>query len=271
MSILAGHSGRATTKEKHRYLGTFCAWRTEVSIFCCKRSEESSEVAEEAIVVWVEESTLCLRCREIRRPEEELVYVVAHGRLLRLSRQWVVGSCERRPQSVAHLVEGRWIFIVRPDLGRIRHPQKTVATRSLRNDFDRDSREASHLRSSLGFESKNPISTQLPHFLVTLSSRGSQPSDEFTQGKPAIRVISSSQVPTHPQINQALQHQGPVTLHILPSINVQKSLLKQNIGARDVGVMPSIVTVFDATAVFVAAANHVAADIPTSGFNENVR
>ena len=53
-------------------------------------------------------------------------------------------GCERRPQSVAHLVEVGWIFIVRPDLGRIRHPRETVATRSLRHDFDRDSRVAAH-------------------------------------------------------------------------------------------------------------------------------
>ncbi|GMN44757.1 hypothetical protein TIFTF001_013957 [Ficus carica] len=86
----------------------------------------------------------------------------------------------------------------------------------------------------------------------------SHPTEEF-------RAVSSSQVPTYPQIRQALRRQRPVTLHILPSINVQKSLLKQHIGARDVGVVPSVVAAFDATAVFVAVANHVAAAVPTSG------
>ncbi|GMN47876.1 hypothetical protein TIFTF001_017055, partial [Ficus carica] len=45
------------------------------------------------------------------------------------------------------------------------------------------------------------------------------------------------------------------------SINAQKSLLKQYIGARDVGVMPFA---FDAAAIFVTADGHVTAAIPTS-------
>ncbi|GMN67472.1 hypothetical protein TIFTF001_036537 [Ficus carica] len=52
-----------------------------------------------------------------------------------------------------------------------------------------------------------------------------------------------------------------------PSVNIQKSLLKQHKGAWDVGVVPSAVAAFDATAVFVAATSHVAnnaAAIPTS-------
>ncbi|GMN60964.1 hypothetical protein TIFTF001_030068 [Ficus carica] len=49
-----------------------------------------------------------------------------------------------------------------------------------------------------------------------------------------------------------------------PSINVQKSLLKQHIGARDVGVVPSTIAAFDAVVVFVATTGHITAAVPTS-------
>ncbi|GMN60266.1 hypothetical protein TIFTF001_029348 [Ficus carica] len=50
-----------------------------------------------------------------------------------------------------------------------------------------------------------------------------------------------------------------------PSINVQKSLLKQHIGAQDVRVVPSVVAAFDAAVVFIVAA------VPTFGENtENI-
>ncbi|GMN35132.1 hypothetical protein TIFTF001_042173 [Ficus carica] len=86
----------------------------------------------------------------------------------------------------------------------------------------------------------------------------------FLEDKKTAIFVSSSQVPTHPQIRQALQCQRPYPPYS-SSINVQKSLLKQHIGARDVGVVPFVVAVFDAADVFVTAANHVAAAVPTSG------
>ncbi|GMN51425.1 hypothetical protein TIFTF001_020579 [Ficus carica] len=81
--------------------------------------------------------------------------------------------------------------------------------------------------------------------------------------KPAI-FVSSSQVP-HPPPNPSstptpTAGQSPYS----PSINVQKSLLKQHVGARDVGVVPSAIASFDVVAVFIVTAGHVAAAVPTS-------